>query len=109
MVAITRPCDIVLLTLSTVDSLELNKVVFDVACGEVNCQRKFDAEVDLASWAPVDRALCALAGKVETRDLGMEFEVAVRVNGPKEVVRAINGSRMFNGFRKKGVITVSQL
>jgi len=108
-VAIKRPCDFVPLTLSTVDSLELNKVILDIGCGEVNCQRKFDADVDLASWAPVDQALCALAEKVGIACPGVEFEVAVRVKGPKEVVRAINGSRMFNGLRKKGAVTVSQL
>lgn len=106
--AIKRPCDFVPLTLSTVDSAKLNKVVLDIACGEVSCQRKFDADVDLASWAPVDQALCALAEKVGVGSPGVEFEVAVRVEGPKEVVRAVNGSKMFNGLRKKGVVTVSQ-
>ena len=108
-VAIKRPCDFVSLTLSTVDSLELKKVILDIGCGEVNCQRKFDADVDLASWAPVDQALCALAEKVGIACPGGEFEVVVRVKGPKEVVRAINGSRMFNGLRKKGAVTVSLL
>lgn len=106
---IRRPCDIVPLTLSTVDSPQLNRVVLDIASGEVSCQRKFDAEVDLASWAPVDQALCALAEKVGIGGPGVEFEVAVRVDGPKEVVRAVNGSKMFNGLRKKGAVTVSQL
>ena len=107
-VGIKRPCDFVSLTLSTVESPELNKVVLDIACGEVNCQRKFDADVDLASWVPVDRALCALAEKVGVGSPGVEFEVAVRVKGPKEVVRAVNGSKMFSGLRKKGLITVSR-
>lgn len=105
---IKRPCDFVPFTLSTIDSPELNKVVLDIACGEVNCQRKFDADVDLASWTPVDQALCALAEKVGIGSSGVEFEVAVRVKGPKEVVRAVNGSRMFSGLRKKGVVTVSR-
>jgi len=108
-VAIKRPCDFIPLTLSTVDSAELNKVVLDIVCGEVNCQRKFDADVDLAAWVPVDQALCALAEKIGTGDPGVEFEVAVRVKGPKEVVRAVNGSKMFNGLRKKGVVALSQL
>jgi hypothetical protein len=109
MVAVKRPCDFIPLTLSTVDSADLTKVVLDIACEEVNSQRKFDVEVDLAAWAPVDRALCALAEKAGTGDAGVEFEVAVRVEGPKEVVRAVNGSKMFNGLRKKGLVTVSQL
>jgi len=109
MVAIKRPCDFVPLTLSTVDSPELTKVVLDIACGEVNCQRKFDADVDLASWTPVDQALCALAEKIGTGSPGVEFEVTVRVKGPKEVVRAVSGSKMFNGLRKKGAVTVSRL
>jgi hypothetical protein len=94
--------------LFTVESLELNKVVLDIACGEVNCQRNFDADVDFASWARVDKALCALAEKVGIGSPGVEFEVAVRVKGPKEVVRAVNGSKMFSGLRKKGVVTVSR-
>jgi len=109
MVTIRRPCDFVPLTLSTIDSLDLNKVVLDVVCGEVSCQRKFDADVDLASWVPVDQALCALAEYVGVGGPGVEFEVVVRVNGPKEVVRAVNGSKMFSGLRKKGLVTVSQL
>ncbi|KAF9644336.1 hypothetical protein BDM02DRAFT_3122072 [Thelephora ganbajun] len=108
-VTIKRPCDFIPLTLSTVDSPELKKVVLDIACGEVNCQRKFDVDVDLASWAPVDQALCALAEKLGSGNPGVEFEVAVRVKGPKEVVRAVSGSKMFSGLRKKGVVTVSQL
>jgi len=107
-VGIKRPCDFVPLTLSTVESLELNKVVLDIACGEVNCQRKFDADVDLASWVPVDRALCVLAEKIGVGSPGVEFEVTVRVKGPKEVVRAVNGSKMFSGLRKKGLVTVSR-
>lgn len=107
-VAIKRPCDFVSLTLSTVDSLELNKVILDIGCGEVNCQRKFDTDVDLASWTQVDQVLCTLAEKVGTVCPTAEFEVAVRVKGSKEVVRAINGSRMFNGLRKKSAVTVSQ-
>lgn len=74
----------------------------------MTCQRKFDSDVDFASWQPVDQALCALAEKLEIGTYGMEFEVAVRVKGPKEVVRAVNGSKMFSGVRKKGAITVSQ-
>jgi hypothetical protein len=89
--AVKRPCDSITLTLSTVDSRHLNRVVLDVACGEVNCQKKFDAEVDFASWQPLDQALCALAEKFgDGNPGGVEFEVAVRVNGPKEVVRAVN-------------------
>lgn len=107
-VGIKRPCDFVPLTLSTIESSELNRVVLDIACGEVNCQRKFDADVDLASWAPVDQVLCALAEKVGIGIPGVEFEVAVSVKGPKEVVRAVSGSRMFSGLRKKGVVTVSR-
>lgn len=106
--AIKRPCDLVSPTLSTIDSLEFNKAILDIECGEVNCQRKFDTDVDLASWVQVDQALCALAEKVGTACPGVEFEVAVRVKGPKEVIRAINGSRMFNGLRRKGAVTVSQ-
>ena len=77
-------------------------------CGEVNCQKKFDSDVDLASWQPVDQALCVLAERVGSGNHGMEFEVAVRVKGPKEVVRAVSGSKMFLGLRKKGAVTVSQ-
>ena len=108
-VAISRPCDFVPLTLSTVDSPELNKVVLDIECGEVNNQRKFDGEVEISAWATVDQALCALAEKVGAGDPGIEFEVVVRVNGPKEVTRAVSGSRMFSGLRKLGVVMVSQL
>jgi hypothetical protein len=95
--------------LFTVDSPKLNKVFLEVDCGEVNCQRKFDSEVDLASWQPVDQILCTLVDKFEGGSYGMEFEVAVRVNGPKEVVRAVSGSKMFSGLRKKGAVMVSQL
>jgi len=108
MVAIKRPCDFVPLTLSTIDSTEVNKVVLDIACGEVNNQRKFDTDVDVAAWAPVDRALCTLAGNVGAGDPAVEFEVVVMIDGPKEVARAINGSRMFSGLRKMGVVSVSQ-
>lgn len=107
--AIKRPCDSIPFTLSTVDSRKLTKVLLDVACGEVNCQKKFDLDVDLALWQPVDEALCVLAEKVQSWNRGVEFEVAVRVKGPKEVVRAVNGSKMFSGLRKKGAVTVSQL
>lgn len=107
--AIKRPCDFIPLTLSTVDSAELNRIVLDIICGEVNCQRKFDTDVDVASWAPVDQAICALAEGVGAGNPGVEFEVAVRVDGLKEVARAVSGSRMFTGLRKMGVITVSQL
>lgn len=106
---IKRPCDFVSLTLSTIDSPELNRIVLDIECGEVNGQRKFDTDVDVAAWAPVDQAICALAEKAGAGDPGVEFEVAVRVEGPKEVARAVSGSRMFSGLRKMGVITVSQL
>ena len=109
MVAIKRPCDFVPLTLSTVDSTEVNKVVLDIACGDVSCQRKFDTDVDVAAWGPVDQALCMLAENVGAGDPTVEFEVAVRVDGPKEVARAISGSRMFSGLRKMGVVSVSQL
>lgn len=87
------------------------KVVFEVSCGEVSCQRKFDAEVDFSSWQPIDQALCALAEKVDSgkRGGGEEFEVVVRVDGPKEVVKAVNGSKMFSGLRRKGVVTVSRV
>ena len=106
---VRRPCDSITLTLSTIDSRHLDSVVLDVACGEVNCQKKFDTEVDFASWQPVDQALCALAEKSgHGGPGGVEFEVAVRVSGPKEVVRAMNGSKMFAGLRKKGVVVVSQ-
>ena len=110
-VAIKRPCDFIHLTLSTVDSPHLNTVVLDVACGEVTCQRKFEAEVDFASWQPVDQALCALAEKAGGGSFsgGEEFEVAVKVKGPKEVVRAVSGSKMFSGLRKKGAVAVSQV
>jgi len=54
-------------------------------------------------------ALCALAEKFgDGSPGGVEFEVAVRVSGPKEVVRAVNGSKMFAGLRKKGAVMVSQ-
>ena len=109
MVTIKRPCDFLPLTLSTVDSAELNKVILDIVSGEVNCQRKFDADVDLSAWAPVDQALCVLAEKFGTGNPGVEFEVAVRVKGPKEVVRAVSGSKMFIGLRKRGAVAVSQL
>lgn len=108
-VSIKRPCDSIPLTLSTVDSRQLNKILLDIACGEVNCQKKFDSDVDLASWQPVDQALCELVEKVGSRSYGVEFEVAVRVEGPKEVMRAVGWSKMFNGLRKKGVVTISQL
>ena len=108
MVAIKRPCDFVPLTLSTVDSTEVNKIVLDIACGEVNNQRKFDTDVDVAAWAPVDQALCTLAENVGAGDPSVEFEVVVRVNGPKEVVRAISGSRMFSGLKRMGVVSVLQ-
>jgi hypothetical protein len=110
-VAIRRACDFIPLTLSTVDSSHLKRVVLDVACGEVVCQRKFDAEVDFASWQPVDQALCALAEKFGGGSFsgGEEFEVAVKVKGPKEVVRAVSGSKMFSGLRKKGAVAVSQV
>ena len=107
MVAIKRPCDFVPLTLSTVDSTEVNKVVLDIACGDVNNQRKFDTEVDVGAWAPVDEALCTLAVNVGAGDPAVEFEIAVRVDGPKEVARAISGSRMFSGLRRMGVLSVS--
>ena len=74
----------------------------------MNTQRKFDADVDVGAWVPVDRAICALAEKVGAGDPGVEFEVAVRVKGPKEVARAVNGSKMFSGLRRMGIVTVSQ-
>ena len=107
--AIKRPCDFVPSTLFTVHSPELNKIVLDLECGEVNTQRKFDTDVDVAAWAPVDQAICALAERAGAGNPGVEFEVAVRVEGPKEVARAVSGSRMFTGLRKMGVIMVSQL
>ena len=75
----------------------------------MSCQKKFDTDVDLASWKPVDRALCALVDNVDGGHYPMEFEVVVRVDGPKEVVRAVIWSKMFSGIRRKGVLTVSQL
>lgn len=78
-------------------------------CGEVTCQKKFDVDVDFSSWVPIDQALCALAEKVEGGNPRVEFEVAVRVDGPKEVVRAVGGSKMFSGLRKRGALMVSQL
>lgn len=61
------------------------------------------------SWQPVDQVLCMLAENVESEIYGEEFQVTVRVMGPKEVTRAVNWSKMFNGLRKKGAVTVSQL
>lgn len=106
---INRPCDSIILTLSTLDSRQLAKVLLDVACGEVGCQQKFDSEVDCTSWQPVDQALCALADKVQSENYGAEFEVEVRVQGPKEVVRAVRTSKMFGGLRRRGSVAVSQL
>ena len=67
--------------------------------------------MDFASWQPVDQVLCALAEKAGGGSFsgGEEFEVAVKVKGPKEVVRAVSGSKMFSGLRKKGAVAVSQV